>query len=223
MAPWGATFVAEAAELVVPVATGCAAPSGLATVAVCETSVEGLAAAVVGLDCEGRPNGFATVATGAEEGGGGGGVTVADNTFAVTLGDPADVGTDCGEGLGSEATATVAVSMGLSLAGAAGFALVAALLLPVLAGSATTFAVEGATFTVIEDAGFAPDVTLESGAIFTTESIFCRGRAVSRLSRLDRHTVAGNWRSILATGTVPAPGVPIPGNTVPGCRLPSFG
>jgi hypothetical protein len=78
------------------------------------------------------------------------------------------VETDCGEDLGSEAAATDAVSVGLSFAGAAGFALLAALLLPVLAVSATTFAVEGATFTVIGDAGFAAEVTLESGAVFTT-------------------------------------------------------
>jgi hypothetical protein len=144
----------------------------LATVAVCEFSADGLAGFEGGLGVEGRPNGFATVATGVEGTVVGGGVTVADNTLDVTFGDPAKLGAGSGEGFESEPVPADAASTaeGFVLEGAGisdPTTLAPPLLLFGFAEPSPIF-VAGAILTVIEDVGFATGGAPGAGVLPTT-------------------------------------------------------
>ena len=135
--------------------------------------MDGLSGFAVGLGVEGKPNGFATVATGAEGGVGDGGVTVADNTSDVTFGDPAELGAGSGEGFESEPVPADAVStvedFALEVAGILDPTTVALTVLWFgFAEPSPIFVAGGAMLTVIEDVGLTAGGALGPGVVFTT-------------------------------------------------------
>jgi hypothetical protein len=239
--PSGLATVAPCGTLNAEVAAGVAAvaaivddaPSGFATVAPCGAFVGGWALAP---DAEeGNPNGLATVATGAAEGGAFEGATVADRTFAVTLAEPVELGVEP-EDAGDEAEETsvdAATTGALALAPALELGaeaeppgLVEELTTLVVAGFALGLAaVVGAMLTAIEAGGlpFAAVLAGEAaGLAETSAGLVCTTIAGEDVLAVGA-TLLGVAAAVCMAVTVPAPGVPMPGNTVPCCRLPSFG
>lgn len=171
MAPCGAAgaTLGGGVEVEAVVLVGDVKPSGFATVVPCEAPV-GLAAFAIEVVGEGNPNGLATVATGAAVGvAAAGGATVADNTLAVTFGDPAELVVAPEGGFVAE---LVSVAEGFALAAALGPVVI--VVPPELSAAipepAPAFAVDDAMLTVIEDGGFALGGALEGGVVFTTRT-----------------------------------------------------
>ncbi len=221
--------MAAVAEAVVVVVDD--APGGFATVAPCGAVVGELAPAVEA--GEGNPNGLATVATGADEGGAFEGATVADRTFAVTLAEPAELGVDSDEA-GDEAE-----GIPVDVAAAAGAFVLATVLELGVVGEPPALFGEAATLVVV---GFALGLASVVGAMLTAIDAgglpFATGPGAAGLAEtgagLVCTTIAGEEAfaagamllgaaAACVAGTVPPPGVPMPGNTVPCCKLPSFG
>ena len=157
------------------------------------------------------------------------GATVADSTFEVMFGDPAELGVDALEGAveeetlaavvfeavpGGEGTAEALWAAPLALvpvaacaAGLGVFVGVGALVATAIPGPAVVLA--GATdpdFVVTAIVEAAGGVRTEAGCELCTVTV-----------------LAAAGPAFCAAGTLPAPGVPFPGNTVPSCKLPSFG
>lgn len=234
--PSGFATVAPCGTLDAEVAAGVAAaivddaPSGFATVAPCGAFVGGLALAP---DAEeGNPNGLATVATGAAEGGAFEGATVADRTFAVTLAEPAELGVepeevgDEAEGASVDAATTGALAPALELGvKAEPLGLVGELATLVVVGFVLGLAAAvGAMLTAIEVGGLplaAAPADAAAGWAETNAGLVCT--TIAGEEALAVGATLGAAAAVCVAGTVPAPGVPMPGNTVPCCKLPSFG
>jgi len=152
--------------------------------------------------------------------------TVADKTFAVTFGDPAELGEDALFDAGAAEIATLAVVVtGDAFALGVTFA-AAALALCALLTPFDPFAIAGFVFGFATALGAMSTFIADDGAIvtaagFTLDATVGFAAGIATALAVDAGPLLGFPFCI--DGTAPVPGVPIPGNTVPCCRLPSFG
>lgn len=164
--------------------------------------------------------------------------TVAESTFAVMFGDPAELVVEpvvagvalTGAGAGFAATALAAFTgAGVALDGCdvaaeddangACFVLLdedaVVVVTPGLVFSGTS------VYTLIDGAEALATGKVE--ALFVVTTIVDAAGGVSPVAGCVFCTVTAFPGTEAVAGTLPAPGVPIPGNTVPSCKLPVFG
>ena len=151
--------------------------------------------------------------------------TVADKTFAVTFGDPAELGEDALFDAGAAEIATLAVVVTGGAFASVTFA-AAPLTLCALLTPFVTFAIAGFVFGFATALGAMSTFIADDGAIvtaagFTFDATVGFAAGIATAPAVDACPLP-EFPFCIA-GTAPVPGVPIPGNTVPCCRLPSLG